>query len=132
MRRLLVALLLELPGVLFNELLDVIRHREQPEPLLLIESHGVAPQSIDGHSPTLRDLEKRALPRPGAELLVLPLKSLELRMHVVWHTHLLPATPLTDESRPCEYVVSRVPHCSARGFGKRFSRWGAGGRRCCI
>src|SRR5437667_406689 len=101
MRRLLLALLLQFAGVFLNELLDVIRHREQPEPLLLIERHGVAPQSIDGHSPTLRDLEKRALPSPGAELLVLSLKSLELRMHVVWHTHLLPPTPLADESRPC-------------------------------
>src|SRR5947199_6927582 len=69
----LVALDLELPGVVLNELLDVVRHREQPEPLLLIERHGVAPQSIHGDATTLRNLEKGALAGPSAGLLALPL-----------------------------------------------------------
>src|SRR5436309_11105574 len=81
----LVALDLELPGVVLNELLDVVRHREQPEPLLLIERHGVAPQSINGDATTLRDLEKGALAGPCAELLVLPLKSFQLRTHIICH-----------------------------------------------
>src|SRR5438093_723137 len=81
----LVALDLELPGVVLNELLDVVRHREQPEPLLLIERHGVAPQSINGDATTLRHLEKGALAGPCAELLVLPLKSFQLRTHIICH-----------------------------------------------
>jgi hypothetical protein len=71
--------------MLVYELLNVVSHREEPEPLFLIERHWIAPESLDRNSTTLSNLQENASPSSRAQLFVLFPEPLKLLAIIVLH-----------------------------------------------
>jgi len=74
-----VVLALQLRVVFGNERADLVGHREQFDPLLLVEGHREASEAIDRDAALLADLETRAA-CTAFEALVFGLEPLELRL----------------------------------------------------
>src|SRR5205085_965116 len=73
---------LQLGIVLFHERADVIGHREQLRPLLLVQGHGKAAQPVYRYAALLAHAEARGAIASALELFVLGTQPVELSLHV--------------------------------------------------
>src|SRR5437867_1717858 len=78
---------LQVRGVLVDEASDVVRHREQLQPLLLVERHREAAETVYGYAALLAHLQGRRGLRSAFEGFVLSLQAFELGAELSFGAH---------------------------------------------